>query len=127
MNTPPNTDTVDQSDFIRDDKWCVRECASIIDDSQQILTRGRDTFFDSNNSVEFAAARMAAIDLDVAVKGLSEEFKDAHPEIPWSAMARTRSKFAHYEDINRDLVWNMLTIEMPNVANVLRDWLDNPR
>lgn len=111
----------DGDEFVRDDTWVARECIRLINESQRIVARGRGTFFDPDNPVEFGAARMAVIDLNTASEKFSNEFKDAHPSLPWRALARTRSKFAHhYEAINRDLVWNMITKEMPHMVATLQ-------
>ena len=103
-----------------DDYWVVEMCA-VIDATDQIVKRGEDTFFDSSNSVEFGAARMAVIDLDVAAENLSDEFKATRSDLPWKALARARDKYAHhYEDIDREVVWNLLVNRLPALAKTLR-------
>ena len=105
----------------RDLDFWIRDCIRIIDGAAQIVARGEAAFFAADNSVEFGAARMVVLDLDVAADHLGTDFKAAHPEIPWSALARTRDKFAHHdEDINRDVVWNLLTTRLPRIARILR-------
>lgn len=115
-----------EAEFVRDDSWVARECVRLINDSQRIVDRGREAFFDPDNPVEFGAARMAVIDLNTAFEKFSDEFENAHPSLPWRALARTRSKFAHhYEDINRDLVWNMITKEMPQMVTTLQEAIEH--
>lgn len=117
-----------EDEFVRDDTWVANECIRLINESQRIVARGRDTFFDPDNPVEFGAARMAVIDLNTAAERFSDEFKADHPSLPWKALARTRSKFAHhYEDINRDLVWNMITKEMPQMVVVLQEAINRDK
>ena len=51
-----------------------------------------------------------------AVKKLSEEFRDAHPDIEWSEIARTRDKFIHfYFGIDLDVVWDIATVDIPRL------------
>lgn len=103
-----------------DDFWAVELCA-IIDATAHIVERGLDTFFDPGNIVEFNAARMAVIDLDVAAEHLSDEYKSARPDLPWKQLARTRDKYAHhYEDIDREVVWNLLVSRLPAFAAAIR-------
>ena len=49
-----------------------------------------------------------------AVKNLSQEITDAHPNIAWSQIARMRDKIAHhYFRINLDVVWKTATDDLP--------------
>ncbi len=49
-----------------------------------------------------------------AVKNLSTEITEAHPNIAWSQIARMRDKIAHhYFRINLDVVWKTATEDLP--------------
>lgn len=49
-----------------------------------------------------------------AVKNLSTEITNAHPQIAWSQIARMRDKIAHhYFRINLDVVWKTATDDLP--------------
>jgi len=49
-----------------------------------------------------------------AAKRLSEEFKTAHPAVPWRDIARMRDKMVHYyEGINRQEVWKAAEADVP--------------
>jgi len=49
-----------------------------------------------------------------AVKNLSPEITEAHPNIAWSQIARMRDKIAHhYFRINLDVVWKTATDDLP--------------
>jgi uncharacterized protein with HEPN domain len=49
-----------------------------------------------------------------AVRNLSQEVKDAYPQIAWSQIARMRDKIAHhYFRINLDVVWKTATDDLP--------------
>jgi len=51
-----------------------------------------------------------------AVKRLSPEFRAAHPEVPWKPIAGTRDKLIHfYEGVDLDEVWEMLTLDLPEL------------
>jgi uncharacterized protein with HEPN domain len=44
-----------------------------------------------------------------ATKRLSHEFREQHPDIPWSRVAGLRDIIAHhYERIDLDVVWNVI-------------------
>ena len=55
-----------------------------------------------------------------ATKRLSEETRQAHPEIPWSSMARMRDKLIHhYEAINPAQVWQVVASDLPELVSAL--------
>jgi uncharacterized protein with HEPN domain len=44
-----------------------------------------------------------------AVKRLSEDFRAAHPQVPWKLIAGTRDKLIHhYEGVDLEEVWTMV-------------------
>ncbi len=52
-----------------------------------------------------------------AVKNLSEELREKHPEVPWKSMAGVRDRLIHhYFGVNLDVVWQIVTTELPRVA-----------
>jgi uncharacterized protein with HEPN domain len=51
-----------------------------------------------------------------ASKNLSPQLKQAHPEIPWRSMAATRDRLIHhYFGVNFDIIWQIVTAELPKV------------
>ncbi len=53
-----------------------------------------------------------------AAAGVSAEFKSAHPEIPWRQMSAMRNRLIHgYFDVNRRLVWETVTGDLPPVIH----------
>jgi uncharacterized protein with HEPN domain len=52
-----------------------------------------------------------------ATKSLSDEFRAARPSVPWKSMAGTRDRLIHhYFGVNLDIVWQIITLELPSVA-----------
>lgn len=52
-----------------------------------------------------------------AAKGLSASFRKKHTYIPWKQMAAMRDRLIHhYFGINLDIVWGVVTEELPTVA-----------
>ncbi|MBI4318939.1 MAG: DUF86 domain-containing protein [Chloroflexi bacterium] len=51
-----------------------------------------------------------------AVKRLSREFRDHHPEIPWSLIAGMRDLLIHgYDVVDWDEVWKTATSDVPDL------------
>jgi uncharacterized protein with HEPN domain len=58
--------------------------------------------------------------LGEATKNLSEELRTTYPAIPWRSMAGARDRLIHqYFGINLDIVWQIATVELPQVASQL--------
>lgn len=49
------------------------------------------------------------------------EFSGAHPQIPWRNMRGMRNRIAHgYFDIDLDVVWDTVTIALPELILQLK-------
>lgn len=57
-----------------------------------------------------------------AVKGLSDGYTAARPEIPWSAIARMRDRLVHgYWDIDIDAVWQTIQRDLPKLRSAVTE------
>jgi uncharacterized protein with HEPN domain len=55
--------------------------------------------------------------LGEAVKRLSGDFRDAHPEVPWRLIAGMRDKLIHhYDSVDLDEVWRVAERDIPYLA-----------
>jgi uncharacterized protein with HEPN domain len=55
-----------------------------------------------------------------AARGVSDGFKQAHPEIPWRALVVQRNVLAHdYWAVEQDRLWTVATVHMPKLAAAL--------
>ncbi len=49
-----------------------------------------------------------------AVRTISQETRDLHPEIPWDQISGTRNRLAHgYIDVDLDIIWSIVTKDLP--------------
>ena len=56
-----------------------------------------------------------------ATKNLSEQLRTKYPDIPWKSMAGVRDRLIHhYFGVNLDIVWQIATIELPQVSSLTR-------
>ena len=55
-----------------------------------------------------------------AVKRLSPEFREAHPEVPWKLIAGTRDELIHfYEGVDMEEIWKMVTSDLPELIRLV--------
>lgn len=55
-----------------------------------------------------------------ASKGVAPEVRDQYPEVPWRNIIVMRNFFIHdYGRIDHGLVWDVIAVEIPKVAEVL--------
>ena len=60
-----------------------------------------------------------------AAKNLPPPFREAHPEVPWKAMAGMRDRLIHaYFSVDWEIVWDVLTHEIPAQKPLIRALLD---
>lgn len=88
----------------------------------RIATYIADTTYESfvaDTKTQDAVIRNLEI-LGEAVKSLSEQLRADYPSIPWRSMAGARDRLIHhYFGVNLDIVWQIVTIELPQVASQL--------
>ena len=62
-----------------------------------------------------------------AARRMTDEFRAAHPEIPWRVIMATRHILAHdYDEVDNDIVWRILTDHLPVLIRQLRALLPPP-
>jgi len=63
--------------------------------------------------------------LGEAVRALSDDFRHAHPEFPWSGIIGMRNILVHhYFEIDTDAVWSVLRVELPALKAKVKAALD---
>lgn len=90
--------------------------------SQNILdfTRGvSPAEYSSNKMLRMAVERGFQI-LGDAARRVTESFKAAHPEIPWSAIVGHRNVIVHdYADLSPKRIWEVVEDDLPGLALTL--------
>jgi len=65
---------------------------------------------------------MQFIIIGEAVNNLSAEYKDSHPELPWSQAVGLRNQTAHgYFDIDPKIVWQTIKEDLPILKKALAE------
>jgi uncharacterized protein with HEPN domain len=77
---------------------------------------------DSDEKLSLALVRLLEI-FGEAATGLSEAFKEKHPDIPWRSVIGTRNRLVHgYFDVDLDIVWNIVTKDLPPLVKKFQDF-----
>lgn len=75
--------------------------------------------FESNRLLQHAVIRLVQI-IGEAANSVSEEFKQAHPEIPWRGMVGMRNRLVHhYFRVATDKVWEVVQKDIPPLIRVI--------
>ncbi len=55
-----------------------------------------------------------------AARGVTQEFREAHPAVPWKAIIGKRNRLTHgYFEIETDLVWMVVTRDLRELREQL--------
>jgi uncharacterized protein with HEPN domain len=59
-----------------------------------------------------------------ASRGLTEQFRNEHPEVAWREIFGLRNRVTHgYFDIDLDIVWNTIMNDLPVLEDAVVRWL----
>jgi uncharacterized protein with HEPN domain len=63
--------------------------------------------------------------LGEAASRITGEFQVQHPELPWHGMRGARNRLIHgYFDVDYDVVWQIVTADLPLLVTNLRNLTD---
>jgi uncharacterized protein with HEPN domain len=88
-------------------------------DILEFTREASETEYGSNKMLQMAVERGFQI-LGEAARRVSEPFKIAHPEIPWSAIVGHRNVIVHdYADLSPKRIWEVIEDDLPGLAQDL--------
>lgn len=97
----------------------ILECVEYIG---QYTRDGREAFL-ANRMMQDAVIRNLEV-IGEAAKRVGDDFKSAHPGIPWRSMAGLRDVLIHdYEGVDQKQVWQVVEKELPALRAALKTLL----
>ncbi len=61
-----------------------------------------------------------------AASRVSADLRGLHPELPWAAIVAMRNRLIHaYFDIDRDIVWDTVTADLPPLLAAVETMLED--
>ena len=105
--------------MIRDEE----RLADILDAAGRIrryVSVGDRSGFDADEVLQNAVLRWIEV-IGEAARGIGDQFRGSHPEIPWREMIDMRNRVTHgYFDIDLDVVWNTVARDIPKLEESIR-------
>jgi len=94
----------------------------MLDVARKAVERGRRRTraeYDNSEDLRLALAHLIQT-IGEAARRVSEPFRKDHPAVPWSQVIAMRHKVVHdYLDVNYDIVWTVVTEELPTLVREL--------
>lgn len=106
------------------DHLLLRDILECIDNILEFTAEGRAAFL-KDKRTQHAVIRNFEV-MGEAAKRVSPSLRDAHPEVPWALMARTRDKLIHdYPGVDPLVVWRAIERELQglrgNIERLLKE------
>lgn len=112
---------------LKNDEVCLRH---ILDAAREaiVFCRGRSRAdLDKDRMLNLSLVRLLEI-IGEAARGISQEFRSAHPGIVWKKMVGMRDRLIHgYFDVNLDVVWETVTQDLPPLIAQLEELLTSEK
>ena len=75
---------------------------------------------ESDEVLALALVRLLEV-IGEASKGVSEELRGRYPGVKWRAIAATRDRLIHgYFDVDQDIVWQIVTVDLLPLVDSLK-------
>ena len=85
---------------------------------EHMNNRNRDEIF--SDKMFAKAVLYSILVIGEAASGLSDEFKEKHRNVDWRRIVGMRNRLIHgYFDINLEIVWDTVTIHIPELIQQL--------
>jgi uncharacterized protein with HEPN domain len=104
---------------LRSDRERLFDILEAVERIEAQAARGRAAFAD-DELVQTAVIRWVEI-IGEATRGLTDDLRQTHPEVPWRQMVAMRNVLIHgYFDIDVDLVWSVARNDLPKLGAQIR-------
>ena len=109
--------------MLRDDTVLVKHILEAAEKSITFLSGRRREDLEEDEKLALSVIRLLEI-VGEAASQVSEDYINAHPDIPWKNMVALRNRLIHgYFDVDLDIVWDTVKSDLPPVVKMLRPLL----
>ncbi len=106
-------------DIIKNDSYFV---SKLCDDMFFIINHTKDISVDelANDEVLLDSMLFRLIKISENAKRLSDEYKNDHPSVPWTAIYGLRNRIVHdYGNVDIGIVYSTLTEDIPQLVEAI--------
>jgi uncharacterized protein with HEPN domain len=94
-------------------------------EAMAIAADRRRADLDSDRLLELGLVRLIEIIGEAAAK-VTDDFRSAHPQIPWPQIVAMRNRLVHgYDEIDLDVLWDTVGDDLPPLAAELEKLLES--
>ena len=102
------------------DKNTIKKMIEYCQDIEYLMTKYDESFELYQTDISFQySCNMCIIQIGELITRLSDEFKENNPQIPWKTIKNLRNIHAHDEHVDMSIMWNTLTIRLPELKEQL--------
>jgi uncharacterized protein with HEPN domain len=108
---------------MNDDKTYIKHIAEAIEKIEGYVSGLTFEQFSKDTKTVDAVIRNFEI-IGEAANNISQEFQNAHPELPWEKMVSMRNRLIHeYFGVNEEIVWGTYTEDLPPLKKQIEEAL----
>jgi len=106
------------------DPWvAVRQMLDLAEEAAELVRGKTRADLDRERVLTLALTRLVEV-VGEAASRVPEELRRRRPELPWSQIVAARNRLIHgYDDISLDILWDILTEDLPALIPSLREML----
>jgi uncharacterized protein with HEPN domain len=102
----------------RDEALYLADIRDAVEKILRYTSGGRDEFF-ADSMRQDAVIRNLEV-MGEAVRKVSTDTREAHPEVPWRQIAATRDRVIHgYFTVDLEIIWEIVETELPRLREAL--------
>jgi len=107
--------------MLQDDKIRIQHMMDAVLEVIEFTQKKKRSDLDDNRQLKHALVRLLEIIVEAA-NGMSSNFIEKHPDIPWSEMIGMHNRLIHgYFDVDLDIVWRTVTEDIPSLKQILEN------